>query len=683
MMRATGYRGAVSTRSERMQSILHRRGAAAFLLAAVVLGILVGAATAILAMGVDLFETFTDTVGEWSTWQRAAFFVTIPFGITVSWSLNRIWGPGVSGGGVTETMVGMSLHGGYLPTRLIPTKTLATAAVLGTGGSGGREGPIALIGAALGSSFARYTNFDHDRIRSLVAAGAGAGIGASFNAPIAGMLFAMEVILGSFAIRHLNAVVIASVGAAVTSRLLLGEEQFLTSPPHALGSFAELLLYVGLAVIAVGFGLAYLKALDVTVPRQLPRRIPRWVVPVTAGLLVAGIGVFWPESLGTGQSFLSGLLALNAPGDLLWGTLFVIAVAKIATSAITRAGGGSAGSFMPSLVIGGAVGAGFATLISPIWTFSDLQPGAFAIVGMACAFATIARAPMTSVIIVFELTGNYELVLPLMLGAALATYAGDRFHPESAYTLPLKRKGITLPKNEDIDLLDTVDVRTVMQPVDSVLRPWQTLADASEFFDATGHHGAPVLNDLDKLVGILTLADIARAGGPSISATVSEAMSPEVITVTANVPVSIALSRMASLGVGRLPVVSSVDPKDVIGMFRRESVVKAYDSALSMTKGRELYRERSRIRSQPGADFFEVVVPDGSTTANRNVSDIRWPEHSVLVSVRRGSSVMVPHGKTTIRANDVITAFGSPTAHDELVALVGAKADSNDVVQTD
>lgn len=338
---------------------------------------------------------------------------------------------------------------------------------------------------------------------------------------------------------------------------------------------------------------------------------------------------------------------------------------------------------MPSLVIGGAVGAGFATLISPFWTFSDLQPGAFAIVGMACAFATIARAPLTSVIIVFEVTGNYELVLPLMLGAALATYAGDRFHPESAYTLPLKRRGITLPKNEDIDLLDTVDVRTVMQPIDHVLRPWQTLADASEFFDATGHHGAPVLNDLEKLVGILTLSDIARSGGPSTSLTVSEAMSTEVISVTADVPVSIALSRMASLGVGRLPVVSSLDPKDVIGMFRRESVVKAYDSALSMTKGRELYRERSRIRSQPGADFFEVVVPDGSAVANRNVAAIDWPEHSVLVSVRRGASVMVPHGKTTIRANDVITAFGSPDAHGELAELMIQSAGTDDVELAD
>lgn len=658
--------------------MLQGRGAAAFLLASVLLGIMVGLATAILAWGIDGVESLTRELSNWATWERAVVFVTIPIGIMVSWLINRTWGPGISGGGVTETMLGLSLHGGYLPTRLVPTKTVATAAVLGTGGSGGREGPIVLIGAAIGSSFARYTHFDHDKIRSLVAAGAGAGIGASFNAPIAGMLFAMEVILGSYAIRHLNAVVIASVGAAVTSHLLLGEELFLTSPPHELGSFAELALYVALAVLTVAFGLLYLRTLDTTAALTIPRPLPRWVKPLVAGVVVAGLGVLWPESLGTGRDFLSGLLALESADQISLGaiTLLVIAVAKMVTSGLTRWGGGSAGSLMPSLVIGGAVGAGFAILVEPIWTISDLKPGAFAIVGMACALATIARAPITSVIIVFELTGNYELVLPLMLGAALATFASDRFHPDSAYTMPLRRRGITLPKNEDIDLLDTVEVRSVMQPLDEVLRPWNTLAEAAEFFDVSSHHGAPILNDREELVGILTLSDIADAGGPSRSLTVVEAMSPDVITVTPDARVSDALTRMSSLGVGRLPVVSAVNKREVVGMFRRASVVDAYDSALSMATGRELYRERKRIRSQPGADFFEVSVPENSVAANRTVADIEWPSDSVLVSIRRSASVMVPHGKSIIRAGDVITGFGSATAHDHLAHLVATIRDT-------
>ncbi len=646
-----------------LRTAVRKRGSAAFLLAAVVLGVLVGFATAVLAWMIEAVEVFTVNFATWSTLERAVFLVTIPAALTISWALNRKWGPGVSSGGVTETMVGLSLHGGYLPTRVVPAKLLATAVTLGAGGSGGREGPIALIGATIGSSLARYTNFDHDKIRSLVAAGAGAGIGASFNAPIAGMLFAMEVILGSFAIRHLNAVVIASVGAAVTSHILLGDEQFLTAPAHALGAPSELVLYVGLAGIAVAFGLLYLRALDLGARYRLPAAFPGWMFPVVAGLIVGAIGLVAPNSLGTGHRYLSELLALEDSGGFVWYALGALALAKIVTSVFTRSGGGSAGTFMPSLFIGGAVGAGFAILIDPIWTGTTLKPGAFAIVGMAAVFATIARAPMTSVIIMFELTGNYELVLPLMLAAALATYAGERIHPANAYTIPLKRKGITLPKSEDIDLLDTVFVSTVMQPLDGALHPWTTLAEAAELFDSSTHHGAAVLSDRDHLVGILTLADIARAGGPSLSVTVSEAMSGDVITVTPDVPVSIALTRMASLGVGRLPVVSESDPRHVVGMFRRESVVKAYESALSMSKGRELYRERKRIRTQPGADFFEATVREGSPIANALVSEIAWPEHSVLVSIRRGTNVLVPHGKTSIRVGDVITSFGSPTAN--------------------
>lgn len=654
---------------DRLGTALKKRGTASFLFAAVILGLFVGVAAALLVWLIEIVRHGSTSFGEWSEWGIWVAVVTVPVGMTASWLINRQWGPGVSGGGITETMVGLGMHGGYLPTSKVFPKIAATALTLGTGGSGGREGPIAYIGASIGSSLARYTGFDHDRIRSLVAAGAGAGIGASFNAPIAGMMFAMEVILGSFAIRHLNAVVIASVAAAVTAHLLVGEEAILTSPTHSLGSPLELLLYAGLAVIAVMFGVLYLRALDVTAASNLPSLLPRWTRPVLFGLSVALIGVAWPDALGTGQDFLSGLLRLEGAGSYVWWGLALVAVAKIVTSALTRAGGGSAGTFMPSLVIGGSVGAAFAIVMQQGFGLNSIDTGAFAVVGMAATFATIARAPLTSVIIVFELTGNYELVLPLMLGAALATYMGERLHPESAYTIPLARRRISLPKSEDIDLLDTVLVEAVMLPHDGGLRRWNTLADAAEFFDETSHHGAPVLDDAERLVGMITLSDIRRAGGPSMTVTVAETMTSEVITITPDVPVATALARMSSLGVGRVPVVDPDDSRKVIGMFRRISVVRAYEQALSMSKGKELYRERSRIRSQPGADFFDMAVSEHSALANRDVANIPWPEDIVLVSVQRGTSVLVPHGDTMIRIGDRITVFGTPEACDEILTI--------------
>jgi CIC family chloride channel protein len=651
------------------KATLRKRGTASFLVAALVLGVLIGLAASLLVAAIQLVTEGSLSFSKWTGWGIWAVAITVPVGMTASWLIDRRWGPAISGGGITETMIGLGLHGGYLPTSKILPKIAATAATLGTGGSGGREGPIAFIGASIGSSLARYTGFDHDRIRSLVAAGAGAGIGASFNAPIAGMMFAMEVILGSFAVRHLNAVVIASVAAAVTTELIVGEEHILSSPAHALGSPIELVLYAALAVVAVFIGILYLRALDLTAASSLPSRMPKWSRPVIFGLSVALIGVAWPESLGTGQAYLSGLLRLDGAGSYVWWGLVIVAIAKIATSALTRAGGGSAGTFMPALVIGGSIGAAFAIVVEQGLGIEGIDTGAFAVVGMAATFATIARAPLTSVIIVFELTGNYELVLPLMLGAALATYLGERLHPDSAYTIPLTRKGISLPKSEDIDLLDTVMVEAVMVPHDGGLHRWNTLAEAAEFFDVTSHHGAPVFDDEEKLIGMITLSDIRNAGGPSMTATVADAMTREVITITPDVPVATALARMSSLGIGRIPVVDTNDPKRVVGMFRRISVVRAYEQALSMSKGKELYRERSRIRSQPGADFFDLSIEEQSALANRDVAHIPWPEDLVLVSVQRGTSVLVPHGDTMIRVGDRLTVFGTPEACDQILAI--------------
>ncbi|MEA2023957.1 MAG: chloride channel protein [Actinomycetota bacterium] len=641
-------------------NLLARRGTTAFLLAALILGVIVGLGGAVLVWAIEFSHDAFGALDGLLGWGKWFVLAAIPIGIFIAWELDRRFGPGVASGGVTEAMVGVGLHGGYLPTRLIPAKIIATAATLGAGGSGGREGPIALIGAAIGSSFSRYTGFGQDHVRSLVAAGAGAGIGASFNAPIAGMLFAMEVILRSFSVRHLNAIVITSVIAAVTTHLLVGEEQLLTSPAHELSDPRQLILYVGLALLAVLFGVLFLRVLDLTSGFRLPGNLPGWLVPIGAGLSVAAIGIVDPTVLGTGQAFLSGLLSATSNTDLVWWSLFIVAALKIIATSLTRAGGGSVGTFMAALFIGGSIGAGFATLVDPIWTLSEIDPGAFAVVGMAATFAAVARAPLTSVIIVFEITGDYGLVLPLMLGAAFATYLGERLHTDSAYTIALTRSGIHLPTMQDIDLLDTVSVADVMAVVDEAATPSMTIAYVRELFDRHHHHGLPVIIN-DELVGVVSLGDIEGLDDET-GLNVSDVMTRNPITATPQLPVSAALARMASFGLGRLPVVDDTNPTLVVGMFRRESVVRAYHHALGTATGRELYRERVRLRSQPGAAFFEASMVRASPIANHNIRDIPWPDGAILVSIRRDTSVLIPHGNTRIEPGDRLTFFGTGAA---------------------
>ena len=665
----------MATIRSRIRSALRSRGQAAFLAASLLLGILVGMGASALVWAMEFVGHFVERADEFAGFGKWMVVASVPAGLLAAWLMNRWFGPGVSGGGVAETMVGVNLEGGHISSKVVAPKIAATAATLGTGGSGGREGPIVLIGGAIGSWLGRYTGFGLDQVKSFVAAGAGAGIGASFNAPIAGMMFALEVVLSSFAIRHISAIVVTSVAAAVTTHTLVGEETFLRSPSYTLSDPRQLVLYAILALLAVLFGTLFLRALDLTSITRLSERIPRWVVPVMMGLSVGLMGVVYPEALGTGQGFLSSLLGGGSSGKYVWWALFIIAALKSVTTALTRKGGGSAGTFMPALVIGGAVGAGFAILIDPIWNFSRIDVGAFALVGMAAALAATARAPLTAVILVFEVTGGYGLVLPLMLAAALATFVSERIEPDSQYTKSLARHGIRLPKAEDIDLLDTVDVGEVMSEVDVVATPDMTLSEFSKLLDQTRHHGMPVVRK-GKLVGIISVTDLERFGGPSDDVTVGAAMTDSPITVTPQLPVSAALARMASLGLGRLPVVADDDPKHLVGMFRRESVVKAYHHALGVSTDRQMYRERVRVRNQPGAAFFEATLRRGMPIIGWAVKDVPWPEGATLVSIRRGTSVLIPHGHTVLEVGDALTLFGTGESREQLGYLLEPDQDS-------
>lgn len=652
---------------QKVKGALLQRGAAAFMAASLGVGIIVGLAAALLVWLTQLLRDVSEAGMDDRSW---LIIVTVPVGLMIAWLIAGMAGREVESGGVTETMVGLSLHGGYLPSRTVFAKIAATAATLGSFGSGGREGPIVMIGGTIGSSLARHTRFGEDQIRGLIAAGAGAGIGATFGAPIAGMLFAMEVLLGNFAIRHLNAVVVASVAAAVTTRSIVGEEQLLSAPPHSLGDPRELLLYAAVGLLSLGFAYIFLRILDlVSMQRGRIQGLPKWVRPVLGGLIVGGVGLFQIDAIGTGQDFVAGLLSLNAGNDVLWSTLLLLALLKIVTNAVTRSAGGSAGTLMPSLFIGAAIGAALANIAEPLWGFSEIKPGAFAVVGMAATFAAVGRAPLTSILIVFEITGDYGLVLPLMLATSLATVFSERFHAESVYTMPLKRRGIHLLRREDIDLLDTVEVGDVMAWPGTLVGPAMSTAEAKLVLDAQRHHGLPVVED-GHVRGVITITDIERSGGASEERTVGDVMTVNPITVFPSMPVSVAVARMAALDIGRLPVVADDDPTRFLGMFRRESVVQAYHHALGSATDRSMYRERIKQRTHVDATFYELPIPIGSAAAGRRVLDLTWPEEATLVSVRRGNRVIIPHGTTVLAAGDTVTAFGTGDSRIDLAYML-------------
>ncbi|MCI0543367.1 MAG: chloride channel protein, partial [Actinobacteria bacterium] len=589
----------------------------------------------------------------------------------------------VAGDGVPQAISALVVHGGRMRARVAPLKLLTTALTVGSGGSAGREGPIVQIGGAVGSVVSKRFGLGEDQVRSLVAAGAGAGVGAAFNAPIAGMLFALEVILSSFAPRHMSAIVIASVAAAITSQSIVGTDLALQAGTYQLGSPAELLAYTGLALIVVVLGYFFLNFLDGVEKRaQRSDRSWGWRRPVGFGLIVAALIFLEPQLFGTGQAFTNTLLlneqvtAITGSGGGLWWTLMLLAVGKAVATSFTVASGGSGGAFMPSLFMGATLGSGFARLVDPVWFGSTpLQPGAFAVVGMAAMFAVVGRAPLTAILIVFEVTGarDYGLIVPLMLASTLATFLAERFHKDSVYTQALRRMGVVIRRSGSVDILDTVDVGTVMAPVRVRLAPEQSVADAESLMHAHRSHGLPVVQD-DRLVGVVTLSDIARAVD-SAKQSVAAVMTSRPVTVTPSTPVSVALERMAAMGVGRLPVVEESDPGRLVGMFRREEAVRAYHEALSSTTDAELHRMRLAQRTDPGAGYYDFRVPPGSMADNRSVREVTWPEGSTLVSVRRGREVLIPTGDTVLLPGDVVTAFGTGASRRLMIDRLNAGAE--------
>ncbi len=639
-------------------------------------GALVGLSAAVLITGL---EFVTEVAGlahlvEVKWWIP---FLTVPVGLAAAHLLASRLAPEAIGDGVPETSAALTVRAGYLPTRAFFVKILATTLTVGGGGSAGREGPMVQIGGTVGSKVGRWAGLGEDQIRSLVAAGAGAAIGASFNAPIAGMLFALEVILGAFAIRHLNAVVVASVTAAVTSRSIVGSDRILTAFAFQLEDARELFLYAVLGLLAVVVGIIFLELVDRAERLNLGSRVPGWLRAALFGVAVAAIALIDPQILGDGQDFVASLVRPVEENAQVWGILIGLSLMKIVATAFTLGGHGSGGAFMPSLFIGAALGSGFGELLAPMWGFSTLRPGAFAVVGMAAAFAAIARAPLTSILIVFEITGDYGLVLPLMLATSLATFVADRWHPTSVYTMALRRMGIQPLRPAEVDLLDTINVGQVMTRTAPCIEPEATTAEAQGLLDRSRHHGLAVTDD-DRLVGLLAVSDIVRAGGPSDQTSVGEVMTPSPVTVTEETQVSAALERMAALGVGRLPVVEADDPARLVGMFRREDAVRAYHLALEARTDQEHVRQRLGARTHPGVEFFEFEITAGSVADGRPIKQVPWPAGCTVVSVRRERQVSVPNGATVLKAGDLLTVYGTRGGRERLAARLAREVGRDD-----
>ncbi len=629
---------------------------------------------------------------------RGMFILAPAMGGLIAGPIIAFFASEAKGHGVPEVMQAIALRGGRIRPRVVVAKVAASAACIGSGGSAGREGPIVQVGAALGSTVGQWFHLSDSRIRNLVACGAAAGIAATFNAPIAGVLFATEIIIGELQLGMLGSVVMSAVAASTVARIFLGDRPAFDIPNYGVQTPGEVLLYALLGVLAAFVAVGFIRMLYSMEDWFDEWKFPEALKPAVGGLLLGGMAFFYPMVLGLGfvsneEAKLGFPLAENVPhvlgsgfptieaallGELSFGLLVVLIFLKPLATSLTLGSGNSGGVFAPALLSGAVLGGAFGRIVEYFVPGMTAGPGAFAVVGMAAVFAGSARAPFTAILIVFELTDDYRLILPLMAGVIMSMIVAERLHRESIYTLKLTQRGIRLRRGRDIDIMETVRVDEVMErDPDTIPADLPVDLLANEFL-RTGHHGFPVLNDDGSLFGVVSLEDFRRATKAKQDADVQLAVrdiaTNNVVTVYPDDYVGTALQRMAPRDLSRLLVVAREDPHHLLGVVRRNAIVQAYEVGVLRREEARYRNEQTRAVHHSRVQFVEVTLEPTSYAVHMAVTDLNLPREAVLVSIQRGLELVIPRGDTYLEAGDRVTALCErDCAGDVRAALHGRK----------
>ncbi len=486
------------------------------------------------------------------------------------------------GHGVSEVLEAVAVRGGRIPPKVGIVKSISSAFCIGTGGSVGLEGPIAQIGAAIGSSIGQLFHLTEERIRLFLACGAGAGIAATFHAPITGSIFALEIILGHLEARYFSAVVISAVIADTIAQFY--KTSVLTVPIYNLVSFWELFLYAILGVIIALGAMLFIKVLHSMEDFWEKLPISDYLKPVLGGALLGIIGmIVFFQIDGTPRFFGIGYQSINNAlnGELVIELIFALFVIKIFTTSLTLGSGGSGGTFTPSLFMGAMLGGSFGHLVNTWFPMMTAPVGAYALVGMAAFFAGAAHAPLTSIILAVELTGNYNLILPIMLATVTSTLVTSSIHPHSMYTMKLAQRGIKMRRSaagNELDLMETITVGETMRKQVETVSLTMSLMKLMEKFNQSNHRGFPVVNEDDELMGIVSIKDLdhAIASGNIKGRAVSEIATTNLLTAYPYEPMRVALQRLALRDISRLPVVQEEGSRKLVGILLRKDIIKSY-----------------------------------------------------------------------------------------------------------
>jgi CIC family chloride channel protein len=556
-------------------------------------------------------------------------------------------------------MEAVALRGGVMRRRAAAVKITASAVTLGSGGSAGQEGPIVQIGAALGSAVGQALRVPGRQLRTLVGCGAAAGLAATFNAPIAGAIFAAEVIVGDFAVAQFSPIVISAVVATVLSRYFLGNYPSFVVPSWELVSPFELAAYALLGLLAGLVALAFMRTLYRTEDLFAKLPVPEWLRPALGGLAVGAIALFMPRVMGVGYETVDDVLS----GSLEMPVVALLLVAKLVATSLTIGSGGSGGVFAPSLYLGAATGGLVGAAVHAWFPESTASSGAYALVGMGAVVAATSHTPISAILILFEITQRIEIIPPLMTACVLSTLVASLVQRESIYTMKLKRLGIDLEERREENPLKALFVSDVVDRSPEVVSESAGFEALVDLIVRSPHTEFFVVDAQGKL---LVAGDLVVSNHPS---------------VTSDDDLDLAMQLLDRENVDEIAVVDPEDPRRLLGSVHKRDVIHAWNQEVLR---RDLaggiagsVAAVGRLHEvELGDDFVvrDVSAPHAAAGQTLADLDLRARTGAMVLLIRRpsagrGAEIKVPAPHDRIEDGDVLIAAGSREALERLEHL--------------
>ena len=619
----------------------------------------------------DMLPLLAETM---SPWKWPGIVITPVLGGLIVGPLIWRFAPEAKGHGVPEVMAAVLTKGGFIRPRVVLVKSMASAITIGSGGSVGREGPIVQIGSTIGSTLGYLLHLPPRTMRTFVACGAAGGIAATFNAPIAGALFAVEIILGDFGFIQLGPIITSAVTATVVSRAVVGNFAAFEVPDYQMVNPFELIPYVGLGLLCGVVGVIFIRLLDKMewlFERKI--RIHDALKPALGGLAIGLIGLKFPEIFGVGYEAVNAALH----GNIVLELMALLVVVKLVATTITLASGGSGGIFAPSLFLGAMVGGTVGKVANgffPAWTATS---GAYSLVGMAAMVGATTQAPITAIVIIFELTGDYKIILPLMISTIIAVLTASTLWRDSIYTHKLRKKGIDIETGPDANVLKKVRVRDVMRSeIDRVPRdlPFNFLVDqllrSARSHLPVVHPDGTILGVISRMFALKFLKDRSLLHDVVIA---EDVQINEFPTLLPGDTLNQAMLRFNESGLREMYVLQDLSSRKLVGMVRKGDLMDAYYREIVKQSSGESFaysinhpHRLEPVKVMDGYGIIELESPHFFTGKLLRELDLRNKYGVNVLAIKRqvtdgGDStikVWLPESSDRLEDGDVLVLMG-------------------------